>query len=156
MNDTTDLQQALARLRRLEHAEAARNLLHAYASELDDPTPEAVADLFTVDGVLEVPAGTFSGRAEIADFYRSRFDPATGTKRHFHTNVRTRHVADGVVEVASYFVFTGRPADASTIGWGQYVDRVRVVDGDARFEHKRIVPDVNTDLAAGWSAPPAS
>jgi hypothetical protein len=151
MSDT-DLQAVLARLRRLEDAELARNLLHAYAAVLDDPTPEPVADLFAEDGVLTVPAGTFSGRGEIAAFYRSRFDPATGTKRHFHVNVRTRHVQDGLVEVASYFVFTGRPADASTIGWGQYVDLVRVVDGDARFVHKTITPDVNTDLASGWAA----
>ncbi|GGO75050.1 nuclear transport factor 2 family protein [Nocardioides deserti] len=145
------LADALERLRRLEDAETARNHLHAYAETLDDPTPEAVAALFTEDGVLEVPAGSFEGRAAIADFYRSRLTPDDGDKRHFLVNLRTRHLQPGLVEVASYFVFTSREDARSALGWGTYTDQVRVVGGSARFQRKRITPHVFTDLDVGWS-----
>ncbi|WP_244928929.1 nuclear transport factor 2 family protein [Nocardioides sp. W7] len=141
---------ALERIERLEEAEVARNHLHAYAETLDDPTPEAVADLFTEDGVLVVPSGTFEGRAGITEFYRSRLSPEDGEKRHFLVNLRTRHLEPGLVEVASYFIYTGREDTRSALGWGTYLDRIRVVDGAARFERKQIVPHVHTDLVAGW------
>lgn len=144
------LEQALERLQRLEDAETARNHLHAYAETLDDPTAEAVAALFTEDGVLEVPAGSYEGRAAITEFYRSRLTPENGDKRHFLTNLRTRHLRPGVVEVASYFVYTSREDSRSVLGWGTYADEVRVVDGAARFQRKRIVPHVHTDLVTGW------
>ncbi|WP_181311747.1 nuclear transport factor 2 family protein [Nocardioides campestrisoli] len=152
MNGSTDdrLEQALDRLQRLEDTEAARNHLHAYAETLDDPTPEAVAALFTEDGVLEVPSGSFEGRAEITEFYRSRLTPEDGEKRHFLVNLRTRHLEPGLVEVASYFVYTSREDTRSALGWGTYTDQVRVTDGAAGFRRKRIAPHVHTDLVAGW------
>lgn len=146
------LRDLLDRVARLEEAELARNLLHAYAQVLDDPTPEAVAALFTPDGVLSVPLGDFSGRAAVAGFYRDRIGPGTSEKRHFISNVRTRPQGPGLVEVASYFVFTGRETDASQIGWGTYLDVVAVTDGVALFRHKTITPHVSTDLSRGWPA----
>ncbi|MEV4999743.1 nuclear transport factor 2 family protein [Nocardioides sp. LML1-1-1.1] len=146
----SDLDALLARVARLEEAELARNLLHAYAEELDDPTPEAVADLFTEDGMLSVPAGDFTGRTGITAFYRDRLGPGSSEKRHFIMNVRTRSLGPGVVEVASYFVFTARDPDASGLGWGTYLDVVEVADGTARFRRKTITPHVSTDLARGW------
>lgn len=148
----TDLSSLTERVARLEEAEIARNLLHAYAEVLDDPTPEAVAELFAEDGVLSVPAGDFTGRDEIAGFFRSRFGPESGEKRHFLTDVRTRALAPGVVEVASYFLFTSRERDASGLGWGTYLDVIDVADGRAVFRHKTITPHVTTDLTRGWAA----
>ncbi|MCR1786259.1 nuclear transport factor 2 family protein [Nocardioides carbamazepini] len=153
---TTDLAALAAladRVARLEEAELARNLLHAYAEVLDDPTPEAVAALFTDDGVLSVPAGDFTGHAEVAGFYRDRLAGAS-EKRHFIMNVRTRPQGPGLVEIASYFVFTAREPDASGLGWGTYLDLVAVSDGVARFRHKTITPHLATDLTAGWPAAP--
>lgn len=146
----TQLVDVLARLRRLEDAEVARNHLHAYAQTLDDPTPELVGDLFAEDGVLVVPSGAFEGRAAVTEFYRSRLTPEDGDKRHFLVNLRTRHVGEGLVEVASYFVFTGREDTRSALGWGTYVDLVRVENGVAKFVRKEITPHVSTDLEVGW------
>lgn len=146
----SDLDALLARVERLEEAELARNLLHAYAEELDDPTPEAVAALFTEDGVLSVPTGDFTGRTGITAFFRDRTGPGSSEKRHFIMNVRTRPLAPGLVEVASYFVFTAREPDASGLGWGTYLDVIEVADGTARFRSKTITPHVGTDLARGW------
>jgi hypothetical protein len=148
----TDITALLDRVQRLEEAEAARNLFHRYASTLDDPTPEGVAALFTEDGVLRTRLGVSTGRAEIAAFYRNRLAVDDAPKRHFIVNPRTTWVAPGVVEVASYFLFTGRGGDRSIIGWGTYLDRIRVTDGEALFEDKTITLEVGTDLESGWPA----
>lgn len=148
----TTLADALARLQRLEECEAARNHLHAYASALDAPTPDAVAALFTEDGTLTIPSGTWEGRDGIAAFYRDRLGSDPSEKRHFIVSPRTRWLGPGSVEVASYFVFTGRGTDKSVIGWGDYLDRIRVVDGVPLFEAKTITPHVGTDLTTGWAA----
>jgi len=150
---TPDLTALADRVARLEEAELARNLLHAYAEVLDDPTPEAVAALFTDDGVLSVPAGDFAGRDAVTGFYRDRLGPGASEKRHFIMNVRTRPQAPGLVEVASYFLFTARESAASGLGWGTYLDLVEVTGGVARFRHKTITPHLATDLSAGWPDP---
>ncbi|MFJ9317663.1 nuclear transport factor 2 family protein [Pimelobacter simplex] len=152
--DLTALADLAARVARLEEAELARNLLHAYAEVLDDPTPEAVAALFTDDGVLSVPAGDFAGRDAVTAFYRDRLGPGASEKRHFIMNVRTRPQAPGLVEVASYFVFTARESTTSALGWGTYLDLVEITAGVPRFRHKTITPHLATDLTTGWPAPP--
>jgi hypothetical protein len=57
------------------------------------------------------------------------------------------------VEIASYFVFTARADARSALGWGTYLDRIRVVDGRAGYEEKTITLHVGTDLATGWPRP---
>lgn len=148
---TADELKALSeRVARLEEMEVARNHLHAYAEALDHPGPEAVAALFTDDGLLRVPAGDFVGREAITGFFRDRFDSDPSEKRHFLMNVRTRSVEPGLVEVASYFLFTGRGPESSVLGWGTYLDLIRVRDGEALYTRKTITPHLTTDLATGW------
>lgn len=142
----------LARLQALEDAEAARNHLHAYAAALDAPTPAGLAALFTPDGVLHVGTDAHRGHDAVAEFYRSRTAADPSEKRHFITSPRTRSLGPGVVEVASYFLWTARADARSVLGWGTYLDEVRVVDGVARFAAKTITPHLVTDLAAGWAA----
>lgn len=147
------VEDLLARVRHLEDAEAARNHLHAYASALDDPHPDKVSALFTAQATLRVPSGDIVGRDAIAEFYRARSGPDVGEKRHFITDLRTRHKAPGVVEVASYFVFVSRDADASGVGWGTYLDTIEVGDGSSLFSEKVIAMHVATDLGTGWARP---
>ncbi|GAA3983273.1 nuclear transport factor 2 family protein [Thermobifida alba] len=150
--DPHAVEDLLNRVRRLEEMETARNHLHRYAETLDDPTPEAVAALFTEDGVLRTRRGDAVGRRGIAEFYRRllQLDPAE--KRHFITSPKTTWLAPGLVEVSSYFLFTGRGADRSAIGWGTYLDRIRVTGDEALIAEKTITMHVGTDLDAGWPA----
>src|SRR5690606_13575989 len=76
--DPHAVEDLLNRVRRLEEMDTARNHLHRYAETLDDPTPEAVAALFTEDGVLRTRRGDAVGRRGIAEFYRRllQLDPA--------------------------------------------------------------------------------
>lgn len=144
--------EILARLQALEDAEAARNHLHAYAAALDAPTPASVAALFAPDGVLHVGADAHRGRDAVAEFYRARIAADPSEKRHFITSPHTRALGPGLVEVASYFLWTARADARSVLGWGTYLDEVQVVDGVARFAAKTITPHLVTDLAAGWPA----
>src|SRR5690606_4687610 len=123
------LHTLVERLRRLEEMEIARNHLHRYAATLDNPTPEAVAALFTDDGILRTGRGTAVGRTSIADFYRRLLERDPSEKRHFITSPHTTWLAPGLVEIASYFLFTGRGTNRSVLGWGTYLDRIRIVDG---------------------------
>lgn len=150
---TPDVHDLQARVARLEDAELARGLQHEYAAALDDPVPTQVAALWTEDGVLSVPSGNFVGQAGITEFYRSRTEADPSEKRHFVMSPRIRHLGPGRVELAAYFVFTARGDARSALGWGLYLDVVRITDGVARFEHKTITPHLATDLAAGWPAP---
>lgn len=147
--EASDLQ---TRVTRLEDAELARGLQHEYAAALDTPVPAQVASLWTEDGVLSVPSGDVVGHAGITEFYRSRTAADPSEKRHFIMSPRVRHLGPGRVELAAYFVFTARGDARSVLGWGLYLDVVRVVDGVARFEHKTITPHLTTDLASGWPA----
>jgi hypothetical protein len=151
---TTDADVAalLRRVQRLEEMETARNHFHRYAATLDSPTPESVAALFTENGALRTRLGDFVGRTAIAEFYRDRLTADPSEKRHFVVNPHTTWLEPGLVEIASYFIFTGRGDQRSVIGWGTYLDRIRVQGDSALFEHKTIVIDVGTDLAHGWHA----
>lgn len=140
------------RLRRLEEMEIARNHLHRYAATLDNPTPEAVAALFTDDGILRTGRGTAVGRTSIADFYRRLLERDPSEKRHFITSPHTTWLAPGLVEIASYFLSTGRGTNRSVLGWGAYLDRIRIVDGTPLIAEKTIELHVGTDLHTGWPA----
>jgi len=150
MEAETDLAVLLRRVRRLEEMEAARNHLHRYAATLDAPTPESVAALFTEDGVLRTRLGEFAGREAIAGFYRERLGADPSEKRHFIVSPRTTWTGPGTVEIASYFLFTAR-AGTSVIGWGTYLDRLRVEDDTALFTGKTIEMHMGTNLVKGWA-----
>ncbi|MFD0688618.1 nuclear transport factor 2 family protein [Actinomadura fibrosa] len=150
MENEPDLDDLLRRLRRLEDMEAARNHLHRYAAALDTPAPDSIAALFTEDGVLRTRLGEFTGREAIAGFYRDRLAADPSEKRHFITSPRTTWAAPGVVEIASYFLFTAR-AGTSVLGWGTYLDRLRIQAGAPLFTEKTIEIHMGTDLAKGWA-----
>lgn len=147
-----DFDDLLRRVRKLEEVEAARNHLHAYSRTLDAPTPDTAAALFTEDAVLRTRLGTFTGREEIAAFYRDRLQADPSEKRHFLVTPRTTWIEPGLVEIASYFVFTARAQERSVLGWGTYTDLVRVADDCALISDKTISLHVGTDLATGWPA----
>jgi len=140
-----------ARVQRLEDIESARGMFHTYAQILDEPNADAVAALFTDDGVLTVPFGTFTGRAEIRKFFADAFAADTSLKRHFIVNPRVVDVSNRTVTLASYLLYVGRGDDASIIGWGEYVDRIDVSGPEPRFASKTIDIHHATDLATGWA-----
>ncbi|GAA2448821.1 hypothetical protein GCM10010191_77860 [Actinomadura vinacea] len=140
-----------ARLTRLEELERARGFFHTYAATLDRPDPEAAAALFAADGVLRTPRGTYRGRTEIAGFFTAVLDRDRATKRHFIVNPEAAWLEPGLVRIRSYFLFTGRGADRSLIGWGRYGDTVDLSGDVPLFREKTIEPEIASDLATGWA-----
>lgn len=140
------------RLDRLEEREVARNLLHEYATVLDEPDVRTVTALFDPDATLTNPRGTFRGRDAIAADYRVAWDLDPSRKVHVVATPALRHVAPGVVDAQAVFCFFGRGRDESVLGWGRYDDRIVVRDGQALFLAKTIRIGVRTDLATGWAA----
>jgi 3-phenylpropionate/cinnamic acid dioxygenase small subunit len=139
------------RLARLEDLEAARGLLHAYATVLDDPDEDTVAALFAEEGVLTNARGTYRGRDEVAKGFRIAFDADPSRKRHFIATPKLTWVEPGVVESQAVFFFVGQAAGQSVLGWGAYDDRIAVAGGRALFLAKTITTHLRTDLATGWA-----
>ncbi len=145
-----DIEDVVARLRRLEDIEAARNMHHVYASTLDEPNAKTVAELFTENAVLHTPVGSFPGRQAIEDFYSAAFEADTSLKQHFVVNPKVISAEPGRVRLQSYFLYLGRGDDASVIGWGTYDDTVDVSGPEPLFVEKTIGIIVGTTLDAGW------
>lgn len=73
MTDTTQqLQSLLERVTALEDTLAIMDLLARYGPAIDSGSVEAVASLWTEDGVYDVDTGVMRGRAAISAMVRSR------------------------------------------------------------------------------------
>lgn len=72
MTDTSELVAQLAdRVQLLEDKLAIMHIISAYGPAVDSGSAEAVAGLWTEDGVYDVDTGSMSGRAEIESMVRS-------------------------------------------------------------------------------------
>jgi uncharacterized protein (TIGR02246 family) len=139
-----------ARLDMLETAERAREASWSYARAVDTPDFDLLASVFTEDAVLTTRRGSRQGRDEIVAYYESALADPLGRK-HFLVNQTVTPVAPGVALMDSYFLYTYAGDDTSIIGWGNYHDRVRVIDGVGYLEERRISIDVHADTRAGWA-----
>ena len=142
------------RLDRLESIESAREALARYADACDAQDLDAVCDLFTGDAVLEVPGHLYTGGDQVRHFYREAWQEDPSQKSHFITNVKTRWLGTGRVEVDSYFLYTAAGDASSVLGWGVYRDTVRTTDGVGRFEQKSIAIRRAVDVRQGWARSP--
>jgi 3-phenylpropionate/cinnamic acid dioxygenase small subunit len=139
-----------ARIGALEDAELARAATWRYATAIDDVDFDALADVFTEDAVLTTRKGPRAGRDVVVDYYRTALaDPVE--RRHFLMNQDVTPVAPGEVMVTSYFIYTFAGAETSIVGWGTYVDRVRIEDGVGRIAEKTISIGVHADSRVGWA-----
>lgn len=146
----TDIEEIVGRLRRLEEVERARGFLHEYASVLDDPRPDAMAELFLPEAELRGGAAEARGREEIREFFVGAFAADPSAKRHLVMNPRATWLSPGRVRVEAYFLYVGR-GDASVIGWGTY-DAVVDTEGESpHFASLAIDVHLGTTLAAGWA-----
>lgn len=134
----------------LETADLARAATWRYATAVDTVDLDLLADAFTEDAVLTTRRGSRQGRDVVVDYYRTALaDPVD--RKHFLMNQKVTVVEPGVADVESYFIYTYAGIDTAIIGWGSYVDRVRVVDGVGRIAEKRISINVHADVRQGWA-----
>ncbi len=149
MPESVDIAALAARLERLETAEAAREVTWRYATAVDTVDFELLAVVFAEHGSLTTRRGTIHGRDSIVAYYRPALADPVGRK-HFLANQKVTWTAPGRATVESYFLFTYAGNGSSTIGWGNYVDTVEVVDGVGSIVDKTISIDVHADSREGW------
>ena len=145
-----DFAEIHTRLDRLETAEAARTVAARYATAIDTRDWALLESVFTEDACLHVPSGEFIGRHAVIGFYRKALDDAHDRK-HFLVNNVITWVRPGEAHMHSYLLFTLAGDTKSIVGWGDYQDRIVVVDGVGLIADKTISLDVNTDVRSGWA-----
>ena len=150
MTEAPDIAALTARLARLEAAERAREATWRYATAVDTVDFDLLADAFTADAVLTTSKGSRHGRETVVDYYRTALATPV-ERRHFLVNQQVDVTGPGEATVTSSFVYTYAGADTSILGWGRYVDVVRIDGGTWRIASKTISVDVHADTRVGWA-----
>lgn len=145
MSTDDALAQQLARLTTIE---AARTAVFAYADIIDRVAVDELPGLMAADARLTTTSGTLEGLDAILDFYRSRLRPGG---RHFVTNTRILSADAERVLCTSYFLYTTVSNGESILGWGDYLDELRMIDGQLRITSKQIAIAFRGPLSEGWA-----
>jgi 3-phenylpropionate/cinnamic acid dioxygenase small subunit len=140
------------RLQQLETAELARAVSWRYANAVDTPDFDLLESVFTEDAVLTTSKGSCTGREEVLGYYATALAGPV-KRKHFLVNQSLTPLGPDLVLLESYFLYTFSGQDTSTIGWGNYVDRIQIIDGVAYIQDKRISADLHADSRIGWARP---
>lgn len=125
MNAVSDPTQAVARL-------VAR-----YCHHVDRGPADAIAPLFTADGVLDLGERRLEGRDAIDAFYRDRATRGI-TSRHVVANLLVEAAGDSEAHVTSTLLLFRELAATTPVIVADYYDRVVLEDGEWRFASKRV------------------
>lgn len=119
-------------------------LLADYSWSLDTTQPAEFANAFTADGLLESPAGTFRGTAELEAFAGGARLVDRGW-RHWSSSVRFTQSSENEATVRSYVAVIDTSHQPAVIAAaGTYVDELAHLDGRWRFRSRR------------WESPPVA
>ena len=113
-------------------------LMARYAHAADGGDGEGFADTFTADALFEGSQRTARGRAELAEVIRSV--PPEARSRHWLNSA----IIEGGGDEATAKVYLVRIATAGApapIASGVYHDRLRRVNGEWKFTHRKVHPD---------------
>lgn len=133
--------------------ESVRQTFTDYSTAGDGGRLDEYVQLFTEDGVLEVPPQRAVGRDAMLTMLRqgTRYRPPvafpgqTPVLRHFTTNIHFRSISPERVETTAYFcAVTAVGADH----WGRYFDVLVPAEGRWLFQHR--VAKVEGWTAEGW------
>ena len=142
-----------ARLEKVESIQIALGALRSYVDAVDAVDLDELAKVFTDDAVLDLPGAqlVFTGNHDVVqNFYKNAFIQDPTVKRHFIINSQPEWLSPGVVRIASYFIFVSSGPDQSMLGWGTYLDEIRITDGVAKFQFKQIIVTRDSDVRTGW------
>ncbi|MDR3539311.1 MAG: nuclear transport factor 2 family protein [Acetobacteraceae bacterium] len=119
--------------------DAIRELLAVYCFHLDDGAFEAMAALFTEDGVWETAFGTGTGRAGIVAQARGIAGTAHRPRRvHLTTNIVITLDGDNAQVQSNWTLVQNTPSGPAIGSGGAYFDHVVRQAGRWLFRHRRI------------------
>ncbi len=122
---------------------AILELAARYNHAIDSGDADAWAATFTPDGVFETARDNVAGSAALAQFATAFHERLPGS-RHWNDNHVIDADADDGPDRATHRCYlqllrTGK--DAGIITTGRYEDRLRRVDGQWRFVHRKVLSD---------------
>ncbi|HEY2206559.1 MAG TPA: nuclear transport factor 2 family protein [Pseudonocardia sp.] len=146
---TTDRDDVLARLRRLEDAQAIGQLRARYCQCLDDGRWDELAALFTPDGAF-VGLATARGRDELREFFAGLRDGPLSAWWHFSANETVE--VDGDTATGQTWLFQPCVVQGEAhIAAGRYRDRMARVEGRWLFAERAVTFFFWTPLVGGWA-----
>jgi hypothetical protein len=135
--------------RRMAIERACERLVIAYTHLVDSGEAERVVDLFTPEGVCELPAARLCGHDELRAFFRTREQSRALVTRHVCTNVAIDVVDEHSATGRAYLtLYRHRREDAQATGpapleapvfIGEYQDRFVEHEGSFRFAERRAI-----------------
>jgi len=141
-----------ARLEQLETGELARAASWRSANAVDTSDFELLSSVFTENAVLTTSEGSCRERDQVLDYYATALvNPIK--RKHFLVNQSLTPLGPNLVLLDSYFLYTFSGDDTPTKGWGNYIDRIRIIDGVGCIKDKRITPEIHADSRVGWARP---
>ncbi len=140
------------RIQELEDRDQIKELTARYCWHVARGEGEAVAALFTDDGVLEVADGSFkpvNGREALLSFYRASVNQPQLAIPFIQNHIIEVHGddAEGTCGIEARFTRNGESVTAA----GYYEDRYRRVNGQWRFARRRITFYHVVPLKQGWA-----
>ena len=137
-------------LRELADREAIRDLACRYAHHVWQTQAGAAVELFTEDGEMDTGDGSIlRGRADLLEAYRrmlgdGMFQPFV----HNHVITLSGDAASGTCYLDLRATIEGR----SMIGSGWYEDHYLRVDGEWKFQSRRLRMSYLVPLDQGWAS----
>lgn len=122
----------------MQDKDEIRELLARYCFHLDAEEFEAMAALFTPDGVWETAFGTGRGRDGIIVQARSIASGPRPRRVHLTTNIVIDLNGDSATVRSNWVLFQNTPAGPAIGSGGAYFDHVVKQDGQWLFRHRRI------------------
>lgn len=122
----------------MQDKDEIRELLARYCFHLDAEEFEAMAALFTPDGMWETAFGTGRGRDGIIAQARSIASGPRPRRVHLTTNIVIDLDGDSATVRSNWVLFQNTPSGPAIGSGGTYFDHVVKQDGQWLFRHRRI------------------
>jgi ketosteroid isomerase-like protein len=140
------------RIQELEDRDAIKELTARYCWHVAHGEGEAVAKLFTDDGVLDVTgaaSGPLRGKDDLLKFYRSSVREPEAAIPFIQNHIIHLHgdEAHGTCGIEARFARNGESVTAA----GYYEDKYRRVNGEWRFVERKIFFHHVVPLKVGWA-----
>jgi len=134
--------ELMARLKRLEAAESARDAITTYCIALDTYDLDLLRSVFTDDVTVHGQyMGDVSGVDEAIAYFKNALSKRPAHRKHYALNSKITAVEDDVVTATCYFFSYHGDTDDLHIAWGRYYYKTRLTGRSSAICDLTIVLD---------------